>query len=407
MPKKISRLAKLSGLTSKVSSTYIAQRIKGVFQSEERNEEEVQRLNIENADRIVEAMGILKGAAMKVGQSVALIADSMDLPDEISQKFSRLHDQAKPVPFETIEGVLRREYNGEQNKIFARIDPEPLGTASLAQVHAAWLQNGQAVVVKVLHQGVEMSVDTDLAALKTILITGRFLKRSREEIDLIFEEIKERLLEELDYENEAENLLRFHQFFQERKDIIIPLPIKELSTKRILVMERVMGKNLEQFLLTASEETKQKAGDTLVSIFHEMAYVFRAVHADPHGGNFLFQQDGAIGLLDFGCVKRLPLDFMVRYGKIASAIVDEKESEVLRLAEEMGILLNASEEAETVFLELLDVLKEPFQMEKFHCGTSQDQLMNKVKTASRRILQYPEIRTPKDIIFLHRALMGR
>ncbi len=406
MAKKFSRLAKLSGLTSKVSSTYIAQRIKGVFQSEEDNDFAVRKLHVENAERIADAMSTLKGAAMKVGQSMAVLADSMDLPDEISKKFTVLQDKATPVPFATIEQTLEAEYEGKQEDYFSRIDPEPLGTASLAQAHAAWLKDGRPVVIKVLHEGVEASVDTDLIALKTILITGRVLKRSREEIDVIFEEIRCRLLEELDYEKEAENLRKFYQFFEGNPNVVIPQPIDFLSTKRILVMDRISGKNLDQFVASATPETMQKAGDNLVFIFHEMAYVFRAIHADPHGGNFLFQKDGSIGLLDFGCVKRLPLQFMALYAKIANSIVDKDEKNVLKIANQIGVLNQASLEAQQAFLAFAVVMGEPFQVQEYHSGSEQDRLMEKTKVVSAKVLKYPEIRSPKDIIFLHRALTG-
>ena len=120
------------------------------------------------------------------------MADSMDMPDDVRRVLSKLNDQAVPVIFEDIERVLQEEL-GDLDNIFAHIDPEPLGTASLAQAHAARLLNGTPVVIKVLHDGVEHSVDTDLKALKSILFAGRVLKRSKEEVDLIFDEIHARL----------------------------------------------------------------------------------------------------------------------------------------------------------------------------------------------------------------------
>ena len=261
-------------------------------------------------------------------------------------------------------------------------------------------------MIKILHRGVEVSVDTDLAALKTILITGRFLKRSREEIDTIFDEIKLRLREELDYENEAENLRRFHDFFKHRNDVVIPYPLTEISTKKVLVMERVMGSNLDDFIVTASEESRQKAGDTLVSLFHEMVYVFRALHADPHGGNFLFREDGSIGLLDFGCVKILDSAFLECYAKLGNAIVDEDNEILFELCEEIGILKEPTDEAKEAFLGLVEVLREPFQSEMYHSGSNQDQLMEKIKSVSPTVLRHPSVRSPRDLIFLHRSLMG-
>jgi predicted unusual protein kinase regulating ubiquinone biosynthesis (AarF/ABC1/UbiB family) len=406
MAKKLSRIAKLSSLTSRVSSSYLAQRIKGKFQSDDEEKSHLRKVHLENAQRITQAMGTLKGAAMKVGQSVAVLADSMDLPEDVSKIFSKLHDQAEPIPFEVIKKVLDNEYQGKTDSHFSRIDPIPLGTASLAQAHAAWLPNGKAVVIKVLHEGVENSVGTDLAALKAVLIAGRFLKRSREEIDVIFDEIKSRLLEELDYEKEAHNLRKFHAFFSSNSDIIIPLPVDQLCTNRILVMDRVLGSNLETFLENAKQEEKQKAGDILTYLFHETAYGFRCIHADPHGGNFLFQIDGSIGLIDFGCVKHLPLDFMVNYCKIANATIAGDEDEIIILAKKMGVIVGDSKDAEKAFLEFAAAVKGPFIKDKYTCGVEDDLLMEKVKEAAKNIIKYPEIRSPRDIIFLHRALMG-
>ena len=405
MAKKLSRLAKLGGLTSKVSSSYVGQRIKGVFQTDKEQKDALQRLHIENAKRIAEAMGVLKGAAMKVGQSVAVIADSMDLPEDVSRIFSKLQDRAEPIPFATIEKVLRREYGDSYKKIFVRIDPEPLGTASLAQAHAAWLEDGQAVVIKVLHEGVEDSVDVDLTALKTILISGRFLKRSREEIDLIFDEIRLRLLEELDYQREAENLRAFHVFFQDRPEISIPLPVDELCRPSVLVMQRLLGKNLDQFLATATPQARQRAGEGLTYVFHEMAYVFRALHADPHGGNYLFKEDGTVGLIDFGCVKILPSDFMASYARCSNALIDLRKEEMLHIAEEMELMKNPSHEAKEALWAFSLVLRAPFQGE-YQCGVDEDRLMHNIQAVVPEILRYQEIRTSRDIIFLHRTLTG-
>ena len=138
------------------------------------------------------------------------MADSMDMPDDVRRIF-QLNDR-RARPFEDIERVLQGEF-GDLEAVFAiRADPEPLGTASLAQAHAARLLDGTPVVIKVLHDGVEHSVYWSQSS-KIHSFAGRVLKRSKEEIDLIFDEIHARLKEELDYENERKNLERFPTFF--------------------------------------------------------------------------------------------------------------------------------------------------------------------------------------------------
>ena len=131
MARKWSRISRLGTLTTRISSSYVGQRIRGAFQDDEDRSESLHRLHIDNAGRIVDAMSHLKGAAMEVGQSVAVMAESLDLSEEVQGLFARLNDRAEPIPFEQIHRVLEHEYDRPLAEIFAEIDPEPLGIASL------------------------------------------------------------------------------------------------------------------------------------------------------------------------------------------------------------------------------------------------------------------------------------
>lgn len=402
---KLGRLAVLGGLTSRVSSSYFGQRIKGVFQSDEERSSSIRELHIENATRVADTMGQIKGAAMKVGQSLAILADSMDLPSEISQIFGRLHDQAQPIPFEDISRVIVQEL-GPIEEVFMSIDPEPLGTASLAQAHAAQTLDGTPVVIKVLHEGVEFSVDTDLTALKSILIAGKFFRRPKDEIDMVFEEIRERLLEELDYENERQNIEAFSEMLGHIDGVVVPSVIPHLCTNRVLTMSRITGSNLDDFLKVATDEAKKKSGDILIKVFHEMVYKNRLLHADPHGGNFLFQRDGTIGLIDFGCVKRFSVEFIGRYSSVANDLIDHNRKEMVKHAKEMNMLLDDNKEAEEALWTFGNIIARPFRVDEYTAGTSGDSLMEEVRAFAPEILKHPTIRSPRDLIFLHRSLTG-
>ena len=403
---RLGRMMRLGGLTSKVSSSYLGQRITGAFQKEEQRKESLYRTHLKNAERVVDAMSVLKGAAMKVGQSLSVLADSMDIPAEVSQILGKLHDRAKAIPYEKIEPVILKELGCDISKVFSKIDPDPLGTASLAQAHAAWLLDGTPVVIKVLHEGVEHSVDTDLTALKSILIAGRFFKRSKEEIDLIFNEIRTRLLEELDYTKELQNLVYFHRIFSDIEGLSAPKPVPELSTKRILVMERMVGVNLDEFVKTASSEVKQRAGDILTRAFHEQVYVYRSLHADPHGGNFLFAPDGSVGFIDFGCVKRFDEYFIGDYGRIANSLVDGNRVEMISLAKKMEMLNSDNPAAADALWDFGEIIAQPFRQGDYHAGTEGDRLMDEIRSAGHKIIKFSEIRAPRDLIFLHRSLIG-
>ncbi|MEC7948035.1 MAG: AarF/ABC1/UbiB kinase family protein, partial [Myxococcota bacterium] len=310
---KLSRLARLGGLSSRVSTSYLGQRIKGAFQDENTRTTALNRLHVENAERVVATMGSLKGAAMKVGQGLAQAVEGMNLPPEMAETLSQLNNRAEPIEFGLIRRSIETELDGSLESLFLDFDDEPLGTASLAQAHAARLRSGERVVVKVLHDGIEDSVDSDLGALRSMLIAGRVLRRDKEEINAVFREIRARLSEELDYYQEAANLEYFRRALAGRSGVVIPATHPSHCTSRVLTMDRLTGAPLDDFLAQATPEARQRAGDTLVETFHDMVYRLRAVHADPHAGNYLFQRDGTVGLLDFGCVKRFDVYWMGRY----------------------------------------------------------------------------------------------
>ncbi|MCK6524071.1 AarF/ABC1/UbiB kinase family protein [Myxococcota bacterium] len=403
---RLGRLARLSGLTSKVGTSYLGQRVAAVFQDEDARKDAMRRLHITNAERVAETMGQLKGAAMKVGQGLAQLAEGLELPDEVGRALSKLNDRAEPVPFKTIREDIERELEAPLDQLFSRIDPEPLGTASLAQAHAAWLPDGRPVVVKVLHRHIEDSVASDLAALKGLFLTGKILQRDRAEVDVIFDEIRQRLEEELDYYNEAANLNFFANAFRDVPGIRVPATHPTLCTGRVLTMDRLPGKPLEEFLLDADERARQQAGLNLARTFFIMVYELRALHADPHAGNYLFEPDGTVGVLDFGCVKRFDEYFVADYARVAEHGISGDKETTLKLLRKLGGLCSEDPAAAELLWELVEIMAMPFRAGKFMAGGPEDDLQERTRNIGPRFLRYPEIRTPRDMIYLHRALGG-
>ncbi len=405
-PSRLRRVARLGGLTSRVGSTYLGQKVKGVFQDEELRKRALDKLHVENAETIARTMGSLKGAAMKVGQQLAQVAEGMDLPPEVAASLKTLNDKAEPVPFETVRAEIERELEASVGVLFERIDPAPLGTASLAQAHAAWLEDGTPVVVKVLHPGVEASVDTDLAALKSIFITGRVMGRDREEIENIFAEIHDRLLEELDYYQEAANISAFGEAFVDADGVHIPDTYPKFCTERVLTMDRLMGVPLDEFVKTASPEARQRAGETLVDCLFRMVYDLRMLHADPHAGNFLFEPDGTVGFIDFGCVKRFDEFFVANYSRVALAAYARDRDGAIAVLRQMGVIEGHDREAEDLLWDLVDAIAGPFREGVFTAGSHKDSLQDRIQRLVPRFLRYPQIRTPRDMIYLHRTMAG-
>ena len=404
---KLARLARLGGLASRVSTSYVGTKIKSVVKDPEARRRAMDRLNLDNAERIVQTVGRLKGAAMKMGQSVALVSGMLDLPPEVQAVLGRLHDDVEPVPFKVIRQQVESELETSLEEAFAWFGPNPIGTASLGQAHAARLRDGRDVVVKVLHPGIEQSVDSDLAALRTILVGSRVIRRTKAEMDSIFDEVRERLHEELDYLHEAANLVEFGRHFSQDARVRVPGVHPALSTSRILTMDRLMGVPIAEFARTASADAKQIAGETMGDLHHRQAFRFRALHADPHPGNYLFEPDGRIGMLDFGCVKRFDEHWIANYARTALAAFDGDRAATIEHCADSGVWHGGPQAAEDLLWEFCDLLAEPFRVPTYRIGGGADDLMERINGVTMRLVRYPKaIRAHRHLIYLHRSLGG-
>lgn len=402
---RLTRLARLGGLTGRVGASYVGQRVQGLLRGPD-DGEHLRRVHIDNATRIADAMGRLKGAAMKVGQQLAVAASSMDLPPEVAAALGRLHAEAEPIPFAIIREDVERALERPLSAVFERFDERPLGTASLGQAHAARLPDGREVVVKVLHRGVDDSVGTDLLALRGALLSGRALGRDRAELDAWFDEIRARLEEEVDYLHEAKNLRTFQRLWGDDPDLRIPVVYPELSTERVLVLDRLPGVPLDRFLETATPEARLRAGRAIARLYFDSVYRHRTLHADPHPGNYLFEADGRVGLLDYGCVKTFDPFFVGHYARAALAGVRGDKAACLAACRDFDGWTGHTPEAGEALWALIDTIAVPFRTPDFVIGGPQDHVLDRLAPIVQRIARHPEVRAPADLIMMHRAFTG-
>jgi predicted unusual protein kinase regulating ubiquinone biosynthesis (AarF/ABC1/UbiB family) len=188
--------------------------------------------------------------------------------------------------------------------------------------------------------------------------------------------------------------------------VSIPRTHPNWCTGRVLTMDRITGRPMAEFLKTATPQARQRAGDLLSISFHDMFYRQRALHADPHAGNYLFRADGGVGILDFGCVKRYDAFWVGEYARMAQAIVDGRESDFYPLARSMDILAPGVPESEALLWKLAQSVTFPLTQPRYRCGTAEDDVMMRVRRQVPSILRHPNIRSPREIVFLHRALGG-
>lgn len=311
------RFLKLAGMTAALAGRYAGHVIANGFRNAEERDVARGKLDAQAGEHLAQTLGELKGAVMKLGQLASQAADV--LPREIAEPLKALQKQAPPMSFSVIRRQIEKELGKPVEELFAELDPAPYAAASIGQVHRGVLHDGREVVVKVQYPGVAASCDTDLAQLKLALRMARVVKVDREVLDDLFDEIRARLHEELDYVQEAKNMALFRQFYADDPHIVIPAAVPERSTPRILTMELEHGDSLDQL---ADRYDQQLRNQLAVRLFHFMSrslFELQAVHADPNPGNFAFRRDGSLVVYDFGCIKRLDADSIAAYRSTVKA----------------------------------------------------------------------------------------
>lgn len=272
--------------------------------------------------RAVEVLQALGPTYVKIGQLASNRSDL--LPKEYCDAFEKLRDDADPMPFSTVVEQIDKAYGASWHTVFASIDPEPLGAASIAQVHKATLLDGTVVAVKVRRPGVAESMAEDIMLMKHLIAAGELASNAHRDILLslegFVEEIERTTASEVNFTTELHNLVRFHKELESEHGVTSPIAYPAYSTESVLVMEFVQGVEIS--------DTKQLAADG-VNV-NELArrvcqsYVTQVLdngffHADPHPGNILVR-DGDVVWIDLGMVGSLTAPERMLVGKVFTAV---------------------------------------------------------------------------------------
>lgn len=406
MTSRTSRLWKLGSLTAKVSSSYGFQLVKEAFQSLDRAAQSRSQAHVRNAQRIVQTLGQLKGAVMKVGQYVSIQADL--LPREFSEVLASLQKAAPPVDFDLVADQIQAEFGKAPDALFARFDRMPHASASIGQVHRARLSKGTEVVVKVQYPGVEENIESDLKNLKTILSTGGIVGYRKDDLNEIFEEIRDRLYEELDYEREAESAQLFRKLFQKEERVLIPRVYPAYCSKRVLTLEYLPGDDLEALLaLPYTQEDRDSFGGLIFDIYSRQLFRLGILHADPHPGNFAFRKDGRMILYDFGCLKEIPPYIQRAYRDIVLCGLrqeyDRADEVMLRLGTRDP---RKSPPGPEFYRRYGEILREPFCSEEpydFGASNIHERLMELAPLGISKMLHF---KPPREALFISRTITG-
>jgi predicted unusual protein kinase regulating ubiquinone biosynthesis (AarF/ABC1/UbiB family) len=234
------------------------------------------------------------------------------LPEAYRTQLARLQSQAPPMDYEIVVHVIRENLGKDPERLFARFDSEPLAAASIGQVHRALTRGGDEVVVKVQYPGVDRAIAADIRNTGMLMsIFGAVTPNV--DAGPIVKELQDRLLEELDYENELANQQLFYDLYEDHPTIVIPRLYPELSTRRVLTSEYIAGRTFYEFVATANEEERHNAVLAIRAFAFDSLYFHHVFNGDPHPGNYLFMPDGRIAFLDFGCIRRFDPAFIADF----------------------------------------------------------------------------------------------
>ena len=248
------------------------------------------------------------------------------LPAGIRRELAKGCYQVTPLNRAHIHKVFTRDFGVAPDALFAQFEANSFAAASLGQVHRATLSDGTKVAVKVQYPGIASSIGSDIRMLQGILhalaLASDLIPR-KELIDRVMHEIEHKLAEELDYEHEAEQLRWFNTFIW-LPGVVIPQVMAAQSSRRVLTMQYLDGLHLDAWLATSpTRAQRDHFGQLLYDWFWHCVLVLGRIHADPHPGNFLFMDDGRLGLLDFGCTKHISPEFCQAMAQAWSALLDE------------------------------------------------------------------------------------
>jgi ubiquinone biosynthesis protein len=284
------------------------------------------------ARRVRELCEELRGGVLKLGQIASARVDL--LPPAAVAELALLQDRVPPLPAEVVEARVAAELGRPLSEVFARFGPA-IAAASLAQVHEAELADGTEVAVKVLVPGIDEVVEADLAALRVVASACAGAVPGVEDVAA---EIARAVRAELDCRAEAAALDAFRVRFAARDDVVVPRPVHALTTRRVLVMERLRGARLVDFLESAPAAERDRVVRALVDCFAEQILEHGVFHGDPHPGNFLVVEGPRLALLDFGCVMQLPDDVRRAYAALVVAVLSRDSAGAARQLERLGFV---------------------------------------------------------------------
>jgi predicted unusual protein kinase regulating ubiquinone biosynthesis (AarF/ABC1/UbiB family) len=365
-------------------------------------------LNEDNATDIYKSLSELKGSALKVAQMLSM--DKNLLPQAYTDKFSQSQYNAPPLSGPLIVQTFRKYFGKTPDKIYDKFNIHSSNAASIGQVHQAELK-GKKLAVKIQYPGVGDSISSDLKLVKPFAF--RLLGMNEKELDVYMKEVEERLLEETDYELEVRRSIEFSTACANLDNVVFPTYYPELSSKRIITMDWLDGQHLREFLATSpSQQMRNKIGQALWDFYNFQQHELRAVHADPHPGNFMITSKGKLGIIDFGCIKEMPEEFYYPFFSLTSTGLMDNKTETIKAFRQLDMIHPNDTPAQvdfyyTMFRQMIGLFAKPYTGDSFDFGKTE--FFDELYGFGERISKMPEFkqaRGVKHFIYINRTNFG-
>ncbi|MCO5934037.1 AarF/ABC1/UbiB kinase family protein [Mucilaginibacter sp. RB4R14] len=401
---KVERSAKFVKTGFKIGGNYIKHYSKKLFNPEM----DKSQLNEDNATDIYQSLSELKGSALKVAQMLSM--DKNLLPQAYVDKFTQSQYNAPPLSGPLIVQTFKKYFGKNPDQIYDKFNIRSTNAASIGQVHKAEL-NGKKLAVKIQYPGVGDSISSDLKLVKPFAF--RMLGMSEKELNVYMNEVEERLLEETDYELEVRRSIEFSIACKHLNNVVFPGYYPDLSRKRIITMDWLEGQHLKEFLATnPSQELRDQIGQALWDFYNYQQHELRAVHADPHPGNFLITPEGKLGCIDFGCIKVMPDDFYYPFFSLTSTDLFENKEETIKAFRKLEMILPNDTPAQieffhTMFKQMISLFAKPYITKTFDFGKKE--FFNDLFGFGEKVAKMPEFkqaRGVKHFIYVNRTNFG-
>lgn len=404
---KLGRTSKLVQTGVKVGGNYLKYYGKKAFDKDLTREQ----LDESNATDIYDGLKSLKGSALKVAQMLSM--EKSILPNAYVEKFSLAQFSVPPLSSPLVRKTFKK-YNGKYpEEIFDTFATQSVNAASIGQVHRA-TKDGKKLAVKIQYPGVADSISSDLAMVKPIAL--RMFNIKGKDSEKFFKEVEDKLLEETDYLLELRQSREISEACAHIPHIKFPQYYEEFSSERIITMDWMEGMHIGEFAKANRDPAKaNKIGQALWDFYMYQVHNLKAVHADPHPGNFLIDEQDNLIAIDFGCIKQVPDDFYVPYFELA---VPENINDPVFFKQklyELEILRKDDSEKEIAFFsemfyEMLNIFTSPFHNETFDFGD--ETFWNKITMLGEKYSRDTELRKmngnrgSKHFLYMNRTFFG-